>query len=1043
MEAIDGTRAYDRRVSLPVTRMPPTSRSVHGPSRQALGNRFSFRPVPAGLALAFCAASAAANPQGGVVQAGSATITSSGNRLDVIQSSQRAVINWRSFSIGQGALVNFQQPPSGATLNRVTGPEMSAILGHLTANGTVFIVNPNGILIGPGAKVDVGGLVAATANISNENFMAGRYKFDEVLNRDAVIINRGEITARAGGLVALVAPGVENSGVIRAELGRVVLASGNRFTLDLFGDKLITFAVDDKVAARLTDIEGRPLKAYVNQTGTIVADGGSVLIAASAAKAVLDNVINTSGVVRATSFVQRGGEIVLHGGDEGVVRVAGTLDASGRASGASGGSVKVLGAEVVLDAGSRIDVAGDAGGGTALIGGGVQGGGGVPRSARTAIEAGATVNADALTRGSGGTIVAWSDGETRFAGALSARGGAAGGDGGFVEASSKRELAFNGAVDLAAPAGKGGRLLLDPESLIVDAATATNAANTLRSGGRVDLDATDTIEVRQPIDGRGGESGGSLTLTAGKGVTVDSDIVTNGAAVTLKGGDGGITMTKGNGASATNGNGTVIFTGTGDILLAAKGDLQVEHLVTRGNIGLRSDAGSVVLNQDLGGTLAPGIASVAIRAGRDVALQGVDSAGRIDVRTDGGTITVAGPLVAGGAVTLGDPTRRQATTVKLWNDVFTTGGDIDFNGTVLINPLPSPTGIRYQPRLLIAELGNALFETPLVQVAVQTMGAGSVRFNGDVLYDTSPANNRIQYVYNVQKPFDSFDRSNQLQVGALRSVQPFRPTGYYGLYVEVERGSVLFAGNLGTFDRNGKSTLVAAPATSLGTDNPAKSLWVKVDSKQNTGFNWISFDKLSKVEVSQFTVRETPVTGLFFAERPTTPFAPVIGLNLPRVRTSPPGDGPTVIPPSPRDVPEASGFFQLSEIRPLPVLARTVIAPSPRDVPEASGFFQLSEIRPLPVVPDGALLHALGNTVRDARSMDVSGSDDAEALRGVSNAADLGRAVGAYGAAADVFGPQRPPIASDGDLPSRADPNYFGRNVFDYVDATATVPALR
>ena len=298
--------------------------------------RFPYRPVAAALAVACYAAGATANPQGGVVKAGSATITANGSRLDVVQSSQRAVIDWRSFSIGAGGQVNFRQPSAaGATLNRVTGPEMSAILGRLTANGTVFLVNPNGILIGPGAKIDVGGLVAATANISNENFMAGRYKFDEVVNRNAVIVNRGEITAHAGGLVALVAPGVENSGVIRAELGRVVLASGNRFTLDLFGDKLVTFAVDDKVAARLTDVDGRPLQAYVNQSGKIEADGGSILIAASAAKAVLDNVINTSGVVRATSFVQRAGEIVLHGGDEGVVRVAGTLDASGRASGAT------------------------------------------------------------------------------------------------------------------------------------------------------------------------------------------------------------------------------------------------------------------------------------------------------------------------------------------------------------------------------------------------------------------------------------------------------------------------------------------------------------------------------------------------------------------------------------------------------------------------------------------------------------------------------------------------------------------------------------
>ena len=357
------------------------------------------------VALACHAFAAHANPpvvpQDGAVKAGAAAIVPNGaRRIDIIQSSQRAVIDWKSFNIGVREQVNFSQPSrSAATLNRVTGPDASLILGRLTANGNVLLINPAGIIIGAGAKIDVGGLIAATANISNENFMAGRYTFDQVVNRNAVIVNRGEITAAAGGLVALVAPGVENSGVIRAELGHVVLASGNAFTLDLFGDKLISFAVNDKVAARLTDINGRPLIAYVNQTGRIEADGGSILITAAAAKSVLDNVINTSGIVRATSFAERPGEIILHGGDEGVVRVAGALDASGRASGATGGSVKVLGADVVLVAGSRIDVAGDAGGGTALVGGGVRGGGEAQRSARTTIETGASVNADALGAG--------------------------------------------------------------------------------------------------------------------------------------------------------------------------------------------------------------------------------------------------------------------------------------------------------------------------------------------------------------------------------------------------------------------------------------------------------------------------------------------------------------------------------------------------------------------------------------------------------------------------------------------------------------------
>ena len=115
------------------------------------------------------------------MQAGAARIQQTApNRLDIVQSSARAAINWRSFSIGAAEHVNFQQPSaSAATLNRVVGTDPSIILGRLTANGQVFLVNRNGILFGQGSKVDVGALVASTANVSNANFMAGRLVFDE------------------------------------------------------------------------------------------------------------------------------------------------------------------------------------------------------------------------------------------------------------------------------------------------------------------------------------------------------------------------------------------------------------------------------------------------------------------------------------------------------------------------------------------------------------------------------------------------------------------------------------------------------------------------------------------------------------------------------------------------------------------------------------------------------------------------------------------------------------------------------------------------
>ena len=175
--------------------------------------------------------------------------------------------------------------------------------------------------------------------------------------------------------------------MIRAELGRVVLASGNAFTLDLYGDKLVRLVVDDQALDRLTDIDGKPLRSLVANSGRIEADGGQVLLATSAAKAVLDSAVNMSGVILARSFEQRPGEIVLAAGG-GTTSVSGSLDASGRGEGERGGSVQVLGEHVALTATSRIDASGAAGGGTALIGGDWQGSGATPRAANTTVEAG-------------------------------------------------------------------------------------------------------------------------------------------------------------------------------------------------------------------------------------------------------------------------------------------------------------------------------------------------------------------------------------------------------------------------------------------------------------------------------------------------------------------------------------------------------------------------------------------------------------------------------------------------------------------------------
>jgi len=228
--------------------------------------------------LALGAAPAAGGPAGGTVVGGTATIQGQGGPAVIVnQSSNSAIINWNTFNIGVNESVRFNQPgASSVVLNRVTGGlGPSEILGTLTANGRVFVINRDGILFGPNAVVNTAGFLATTHDIKNSDFMAGRYNFNIPGRPDASIVNQGRITATSGGFAALVAPGVRNTGTITATLGTVALVSGNGFTLDLYGDKLITLAVGDQIASKVIDVStGKPLKSLVSNEGRIRANAG-------------------------------------------------------------------------------------------------------------------------------------------------------------------------------------------------------------------------------------------------------------------------------------------------------------------------------------------------------------------------------------------------------------------------------------------------------------------------------------------------------------------------------------------------------------------------------------------------------------------------------------------------------------------------------------------------------------------------------------------------------------------------------------------------
>src|ERR1043165_1404036 len=204
-----------------------------------------------------------ANPLGGQIVGGSATIQGQGtSNVTVNQSTDRAIINWNTFNLGSSDTTRFNQPGTGSiALNRVTTAGAAQIFGTTTANGRVFLVNPDGILIGVGATINTGGFLATTSDIKNSDFMAGSLNFNIPGRSDASVVNLGTITASDGGFAALVAPGVRNSGVITANLGSVALASANVFTLDFYGDKLIQLQVGDQIADQVKDVAtGQTLK---------------------------------------------------------------------------------------------------------------------------------------------------------------------------------------------------------------------------------------------------------------------------------------------------------------------------------------------------------------------------------------------------------------------------------------------------------------------------------------------------------------------------------------------------------------------------------------------------------------------------------------------------------------------------------------------------------------------------------------------------------------------------------------------------------------
>jgi len=297
-------------------------------------------------------------PIGGVVVGGSGSIAQNGVNTVINQNSALLALNWQSFNVGKDATVLFNQPSFNAVaLNRILDQSPSQIFGHINSNGQVFLINTHGIIFGSSAQLNVGGLVASTLDLTPNDFLSNHFNLD-AHGGSAGVVNHGTIQAASGGSVSLVGGKVENDGLIVANYGRINLDGADKAVLDFDGNGLINVQITGALQQRLSNDE-----AAVTNNGRLQADGGTVVLQASAAKDLFTNLVNNTGVIDAHGISTDGGVVRLVGSGGNTVS-GGSIDASG----VHGGSVQLLSDQNVGVMGGSIDASGTQGGGSIRVG---------------------------------------------------------------------------------------------------------------------------------------------------------------------------------------------------------------------------------------------------------------------------------------------------------------------------------------------------------------------------------------------------------------------------------------------------------------------------------------------------------------------------------------------------------------------------------------------------------------------------------------------------------------------------------------------------
>jgi filamentous hemagglutinin family protein len=581
-------------------------------------------------------------------------------------------------------------------INRVTGDNPSAILGTLESrqafpNANLYLMNPNGIVFGQNARLDIGGSFHATTGtglgFDNSTFSVDRNSLSFpngdpktirfAIAQPAGIINQGNLAVNAGKSITFTGGSIINTGTLTAPSGNISLTSvaGNslvelRSPDAVLGLQVTNNAIPANWNGKITELPklAELLTGKVPEANQVVvkADGSLALVATPAA----------------TDIVVTNGMSVI----------SGKVDVSSPESKA--GNVGFFGEKVGL-VNAQIDASGALGGGTVLIGGNFQGNGIAPNALRTFVNSSSKIDVSALLRGNGGTAIVWSNLNTRFLGTIVAKGGTLSGNGGFIEVSGKQNLDYRGSVNTLAPNGKIGTLLLDPTDINVvpfvtapgffggltnadqfsDPDTAFQPGNFLdvflinTSISNVTLQATNDINFNTPVTIA--LFGVGLTAQAGRDINFTDVISTNGGAINFSAGRNitGAVVTGNISASSAGNAGSVNLNAGGDIRinsiqavslsLGQGNNINVQaggNIQTTGTTTVFGNTYSIVANASANGnagniSLTSTNGAIDVSSGRVNAVATLGNSGNITFRAAGDIITGAGvtPIAAVGS----------------------------------------------------------------------------------------------------------------------------------------------------------------------------------------------------------------------------------------------------------------------------------------------------------------------------------------------------------------------------------------------------------